>query len=320
MKKIYVLGLIAWCCTACDLGESPILPVDRGDVKTFQVEMGTDYRTQIFYDLSTLSIVSSNEKEIWDLGFEAAADGFHVVLNTSRGGAVYRTGNPNIEAVTDTLGAQWRRDVPSGHLDSTAIGDQRTAPEVLVIDRGYNAAGNHTGLRKIQVTSISATQYQVQGAKMDGSDAFTLDIPKDGSRNYIAVSLDPGAVVEVEPDKQSWDLMFTQYTHIFTDPPLPYLVVGVRINQANVSVAPVKDREFSELSFDDVDQYTFYTAADVIGYTWKQYEFSTGSFIVFPEYNFLLRDGEGRHFKLHFIDYYNENGDKGAPKLEVQEL
>jgi len=28
----------------------------------------------------------------------------------------------------------------------------------------------------------------------------------------------------------------------------------------------------------------------------------------------------GRYYKLRFVDYYDENGVKGAPKFELQEL
>ena len=35
---------------------------------------------------------------------------------------------------------------------------------------------------------------------------------------------------------------------------------------------------------------------------------------------FELRTVRPRYFKLHFIDFYNDNGEKGNPKFDIQEL
>ena len=75
-SAILLLPALLFGLTACDPGELPVPAHDPGDVITRQVEMGANYQQQMFYDLGTDQLVSSNAKEIWDLGFEASADGW----------------------------------------------------------------------------------------------------------------------------------------------------------------------------------------------------------------------------------------------------
>jgi hypothetical protein len=41
---------------------------------------------------------------------------------------------------------------------------------------------------------------------------------------------------------------------------------------------------------------------------------------VLPEMIYLLKSKEGYYWKLHFVDFYDSNGDKGSPAFEYQEL
>lgn len=306
--------------TACERGEIPIPAHDPGDVITIQVEMGPDYRNQIYYDLGSQSIVSTNSKEFWDLGFEASEAGWHVILNSSRGGAVWSTEQTEFAAISDTVGAAWKHDAPTGNLDSTAFGDYRDLQSVLVLDRGYNSEGIHTGFRKLIVEEVNSFYYHLRTAELDGGGEMVIEIPKDESLNFVSVSLDQNSVVDVEPNKEDWDLVFTQYTYVFDDPPLAYLVVGVISNRNNVSIALDLEKAFEKIAYTDTDSYDFVEALDMIGYNWKEYDFGTGSYQVFSNMNYIIRDTEGRYFKMHFIDFYNSDGGKGAPKMEVQEL
>jgi hypothetical protein len=304
---------------ACEKDEIPIAKRAPGNVITTQVEMGSDYADQLFYSLSNNRVVSQNKKTDWDLGFEATTDGWHIVLNTARGGAAANTGKTDVASVSSVNDAEWRWDAHSGNLDSTAIGDYRGKNEVYLIDRGYDELGTHTGYRKIVLLDVTETYYSIKVAELDGTNETTIRIEKDTTVNFVSFSFNQNKVVSIQPPKQEWDLLFTQYIHLFEDPPVPYLVTGVLINR-NLEATAVYDKPFEEISFDNVDQYSFSKAINVIGYDWKEYSFNAGSYVIFPEKNYIVKSHEGRYFKLHFIDFYNENGDKGAPLMEIQEL
>ena len=38
------------------------------------------------------------------------------------------------------------------------------------------------------------------------------------------------------------------------------------------------------------------------------------------EKNFIIKNSIGLYFKLHFIDFYNDSGEKGYPKFALQQL
>lgn len=320
MNRISVLLLLITVLSACNPGELPIAPPAPTSVETYQVKMGANYADQIFFNLTTGTIISSNAKEEWDLGFEADSFGWRIYLNSARGGAIYRTGETELSTVSDTTGAQWRYDSSSGNPDSNAAGDYRTINEVLLIDRGYNVDGIHTGYRKLKVESISNSAYTCRVMKLDGSNEALIEVPKDPDRNRVAVSLESNSVVDIEPESILWDLLFTQYTYIFDDPPIAYLVVGVLINHERIEVAPAHDIAFDAIDITHARDLIYLRAVDAIGYNWKEYDFNSGTFIVLPGMNYLIHDADGRYFKLHFIDFYTINGEKGAPTLEVQEL
>ena len=69
--------------TSCFKQDEKIMPHDPGNVKTQTIELTKDYRYQVYFDLSSEKILSTNLKTDWDLGFECSAKGWHIILNTS---------------------------------------------------------------------------------------------------------------------------------------------------------------------------------------------------------------------------------------------
>ena len=138
--------------TSCFKEDERIPPHDPGDVITESIELTRDYRYQVYYDLGSSQVISSNLKKEWDLGFECSPEGWHILLNTSSFMVAAATGSDDFNAPIDTTGFDWRVDKSDGNLDSTAIGNWFTwsepdsnkiyTNEVYVIDRGYDEAGN----------------------------------------------------------------------------------------------------------------------------------------------------------------------------------
>jgi hypothetical protein len=131
-----------------------------------------------------------------------------------------------------------------------------------------------------------------------------------------------GSIVSIEPPKEEWDLIFTQFTNIFydEDPPLPYLVTGCIINRNVVEVCQVYDKDFEAITIEDIDKCPFSKNINTIGYDWKIYDFDTGQYKVYSNQNYIIKSTEDKYYKLHFIDYYDQQGNKGTPTFEFQEL
>jgi hypothetical protein len=323
---------------SCFKEDEKVTPHDPGDVRTAVIEMKKDYRYQVYFDLKTGTVVSSNLKKEWDLGFECSPGGWHIILNTSSFMLAANTGMTDFGTAIDTTGLEWKYDKSDGDLDSTAVGEwiSFTGPDsvhaytnqVYVIDRGYDELGNLRGLRQVSFDSLENGHYGFRFANLDGSGQQSFRIAKDPALNFIYFSFDDdGKVQRFEPPKESWDVLFTQYTTLlFTDEgdPYPYLVTGVYTNRYNVFAGSDTLMDFSLIDLELAEAITLTTAQDEIGYDWKDVtgDVETGnvSYVIIPGLNYIILDHEGFLYKLRFISFYNDLGEKGYPTFEFQLL
>ncbi|GIV35129.1 MAG: hypothetical protein KatS3mg031_2664 [Chitinophagales bacterium] len=311
--------------SGCLKDELPVPPHSPGEVITASVDLEPTYRWQVYYDLDRSAITDKHLKTVWDLGFETSAEGFHVILNTSKLMFACNTGNPSFAEVNDTSGffrcRKW--DEASGNPDSTAIGDWRGHKNVYLIDRGLSETGQSLGFRKIKFLEVNDRYYRIRLAHINGSEDTVIQIFKDTSYNFMFLSFDnKGQVVKAEPPKSEWDLCFTQYTHIFYDtvPVTPYLVTGCLLNRYNTVARMITSIPFQDIDFTFASSLELSDAVNTIGYDWKRYDFKAGAYTVLDNRTYVIRDAEGTYFKLRFIDFYNALGQSGSPRWEYQRL
>lgn len=321
MRAYLSLLFVSIYLCSCELQELPVPAHDPGAVITSTVDLSSSYKWQIYFDLESNAVKSQVAKSSWDLGFECGTEGYRVILNTAKFMFAYNTGLTEFNAVTDTSGfgngKSW--DAPSGNLDSTAIGDWRNTNTVFIIDRGYDEAGAAQGFRKLQLQAVDASGYTFRFARLSGAGETTFHVSKDDAYNFSFLSLNgSGAQVNVEPPKDEWDLCFTQYTHIFYDPFMPYLVTGCLHNRYHTGAVLTSSGNFSALTYSDTYDYEYSAFINTIGYDWKI--FSGSTYATDPNKCYLIKNRNGHFYKLHFIDFYNSTGDKGNPKWEYQQL
>jgi len=317
----YALCLMPFLLPSCDMGEIPVPPHEPGEVQTAQVAMRADYRYSIYFNLETGLNVSEHVKTTWDLGFETTADGHHIRLNGSKLMAAAITEASSLRTITSTADAVWKVDAPSGNPDSTAVGDWRDG-RVRLIDRGFGISGNPLGFMKMR-TEFTVDGYLVHFAAIEATDSFSIAIAKDATVNMVCLSLEnAGSIIPIEPHRDNWHLLFTQYTHVFIEDGevIPYLVTGVLTNPALVQSAMIDTSDFGAIDLAFAQTQTYSLAVDIIGYNWKEYSFETGTYTVFPNRCHLLRMADGSYFKLRFLDFYTQGGEKGAPMFEFQRL
>lgn len=322
IKKNIYLFVIVYMFSSCEKKELPAPVYDRGDVTTVQVEMTSNYKNQVWVSLSEHKIVSTNFKTDWDLAFEASATGSHVVLNSSKAMKVYKTNFTTLSQVTDTvgLGINTKADVPSGNIDSTAIGDWQSSNTVYVVHRGYSETGLQQGYYKLKITSLTSGQFMFEYANIFGSQTYQGTVTKNDDYNFMYFSFTTNQQVVIEPKKTNYDLCFTQYTHIFTNPLYYYLVTGVLNNTHHIRIAKVTDKSFSEITVNDTLGRIFSNTKNVVGYDWKSFDLNTSLYTVDPTKVFIINDNKGFYYKLHFIDFYNALGIKGYPTFEFKKL
>lgn len=307
--------------SSCERDELPVEPVKR-DALSIEIPMGSDYSQVIWYDFSTNSIVKISQKSIWDLSIDCRPEYSRIYMNMARVMTAAKVENSTFEQITSKNGLRFRGDASHGHPDSLAFGRTLTEGSLYVVDRGFNDNGTPLGYFKLSVEKVETEAITIRCALLNGQDEQLVRIEKNSDYNVVSYSFTNGNVFFFEPPKNTWDLCFSQYSYTFLppDPYGPYLVSGVLLNQYNTSCATDFITPFADISSANLDSYQFSTQPDIIGYEWKDYNFDTGVYEVYPWMNYIIHDRKGFYRKLHFTGFYNNKGEKGFPLLEHQTL
>lgn len=316
MKKL--LGLvIGLALLSCEKPEIPRPKPAAGSANIVTFSMGSDYGNQLFFNLKEQTVVKSVNRETWDLGFESGENGFRVILNSGRMMGAYLTPLHDLSFVSMPT-AEWTYDRPSGNIDSTAIGDWRGKDAVYVINLGTSVTGVQMGRMKFKILSVDADKFEIEYAALTETTSRHATIQKNSLGTFTYFSFSGGQTVAVEPAKENWDICFRTYTHIYPDG-MPYLLAGALTN--NYKTFAVKcSKPFAAINYTDYLAANFTPAVDIIGFDWKTYDFDLSVYTVDNTKCFIVKTSEDRVFKIHFLDYYDSSGAKGAPTMELQEL
>ena len=315
--------------TSCFQEDSMVLPHEQGEMLEGRVAMGGLYGTQVFYDLRENEIAASAPVTAWDLSFACGEGAWTIRLNSSK---FMYAGNSRDTSfrqvpVAEELGMKF--DASNGDPDSTAISDWVVQTEdtvwsrreVYLLDLGLDTMGNPLGNMKVQFETLGQ-DYRIRYARPDGSDEQVHVVVRNPLREQVYFSFRNG-VVDVAPPPSGWSLLFTKYTTMLvTDEGenYPYIVNGVLLNPAGVTAALDTIHDFMELQLADTLDLELTTRSDLIGYDWKYYNFDAGVYTIVPDMNYVIRDRDGFYYKLRFIDFYSDTGEKGYPHFEYLRL
>jgi hypothetical protein len=313
---------------SCEKKEQPVALPEKGKAEVAQVDMGEDYTDQVFFDFETNSIVTTSVASSWDLAFEASATGKHIFLNGGNDIAVYNTHKSDINNVTlpaKMTAKSWIIDSPHGISDSTAIGDcfnttGLSKGEVYIVK--LNPSLFADTFKKIMLVSVDAKNYIMSYADLKGGEVKSITIPKDANYNYTYFSFaDGGNVVHPEPPKNTWDIVFTRYKHIYYElDDFPYIVSGVLLNPYNTTAFEDSTLGYQGIDINTISHASFFPFRDIIGYDWKVYDFDKSRYSINPKKAFIVKTRKDQYWKLHFLDYYSDKGVKGSPSFEFERL
>jgi len=333
-KNLIYIVTVLLVLSSCFKEDEPMPPFTE---KTTTIEMTEYYQYQVYFDLGTDSILASIDKNIWDLEFECADSSWHILLNTSAFMLAGNTGLKDFDLVNDTTGIDWRFDKSDGNPDSTAIGtwleinenDTIYPNHVYIIDRGLTHLGIFRGLKKIVFTEVNDAGYAFKYANLDGSELTEFFVARDFERNYIQFSFDNGGQrMELQPLASDWDLLFTMYTTLlYTNEgnAYPYVLTGVQSNYNVVGVALDSIAGYDNIDLNYAKTLEFSTNKDAVGYEWKYLDGdpSTGgsfSYQVHDNWTYIIKNRNSVYFKLKFVLFYNDVGEKGFPTFTYKVL
>ncbi len=324
LKKSLFITALSLVLFACEKEEKAYELPPPGPATVQTVSMGSDYSKVIFYNLST-GKAEVRELADWDLALEAKADGRFALMNGGKGVQVAKIGDTTFNASFFPDKADWLWDRPSMNLDSTAIGswadeNQVVTGEVYMLDRTVNSKDEQ--YKRFQLVEVTDTYYLIRTGNLDGSNSQYIKVEKDPEYSFVYVHLDQGQVEQFEPKKEEWDFMFTRYRYVYYDmnPIVPYEVNGVLLNPHNTTVAHTRSIKFEDLTLDSAKQMDFTSRRDFIGFDWKYYDFDISAYVTDQDRVIVIKNHKDYYFKLRFLDFYDEDGVKGAPTFEMQRL
>ena len=325
MKQLGYILLLNMVLLGCQRPETPILPFDRGSIITNTVGMGNTYQTHVFFNLDSNKIIKTVSKSDWDIAFDCKTDQHIIVLNNGRGVYAAATGKTNFTEVTDTVGMKFLWGQPNLNLDSLAFGKWWLNPsEIFIVNLGTDEIGLPLGFIKCMPELQTDKSLKLVWCKLNETTTQSFIIAKDKNLNFNYYSILKNKAADIEPNKDTWDLWFTQYVKLVYSSDFKisqnYQVMGVLINHDRIKVAHDFITPYLEITNSKLPNYTFLNQRDGIGHEWKSYDFNTNSYIVNSKFNYLLSINNGFYYKIHFLDFYNELGVKGYPKFEFQKL
>lgn len=329
MRRVIYSGLLILLTllAACEKKDTAVTLPPKGIAVQNSVDMGEDYLTQLFFDFESNSVVYTSTINDWDLAFETSSSGFHVFMNDPKW-KIYNTHINDFERVTvlpKLNDKDWRYDAPCGLPDSTAIGTWQTLDQsnddVFIMMKDSDVL--HPVYMKIMLLNYSDRQYTLAYGNLSDPQPHIVTIPKDNNYNYTYFSFSKG-VIQMEPPKDTWDIVFTRYKNIYYElNNFPYTVTGVLLNPYKTTAVQDSITGFENINQTDLNKYKYSNFRNVIGFDWKTFDYShpeTASYIVNPKKCYIVNTRNGQYYKLHFLDFYSSTKMKGHPTFEFVRL
>ena len=334
MKNLLYISLIL-IFASCEKEDVPVKLPPPGSMQTMVANMGTYYDNQVYFDFET-GAQKVVPYRAYDLAFEASPDGFRVYLNTGKYMFLVNSGATDM-TVADTTGNEWKTETDNLYDDSTAFGTwidgaMQSKNEVYVIDRGRTEHFGIARWRKMQLLWVTDTEYRIRYSMYNNTQVTEFTIPKNPAYSLMYFSFENGgSMVDVAPEKNNWDLVFTKYTHTYLSEPITspyryYIVSGALLNRWSDNLNAIAKQDstpgympFEDITASDMGTFNFTNNAGQIGFEWKEYDFNLGYF-VYTDRFYMLKDHSGYYYKIRFIDFYDDQGNKGAATFEYQRL
>jgi hypothetical protein len=322
-----LLGFI----TSCEKKDNPVAIPQKMGSQYAMVEMGEDYTNQIFYDFQTAKVVYVSAIKSWDFAFETSPLGHHVFMNGG-GKNIYvfnthQTDMKSVQVAPKIKDNEWLFDADCGLPDSTGIGEwlngNTSKNEVYIVKLDPYLFPDT--FKKIQLLSVSDNNYVLAYADLKSDITNTIIIPKNTNFNYVYFSFDNnGMIVNPEPPKNTWDVVFTRYRHIYHElENFSYPVNGVLINPYSTTAAKDSTTPYEKVQSALLTSLKFSNMRDVIGFDWKFFDRTQptiSKYVVDRNKIFFVKTRNEEYYKMHFLDFYNSQGVKGCPSFEFERL
>lgn len=314
---------ISLSLTSCLKEEIAVPKPSKTNANSYEktLNVGPEYKNQLFYKLESKEIVLMADREAWDLAFETTTEGYRILINNGRMGALKLLPTTDFAATTTDNGNGFTYDPSSANLDSTFVGDWRGTQNIYLFDLGASTTGTSLGKYKFRLLSVTDSSYTMEYGKLNATTPTQVTIKKEPAYNFSLFSLRKNQQVTAinSPKTTEYDFVIRTYTHIYEDG-TPYLVVGCMLNDKNTSAARVTSGNFDDITYNAIAGLNFKSNIDKIGFSWKTYSIDESLYTVDPSKTFVIKTQSSEYYKIRFLDFYDDLGVKGAVKVEIQKL
>ncbi len=327
----------AWFCltllvalSGCIEREIPIPEREPGNAVIRFADLGSDYGVQLHVQLHTGEIVAKHPKDAWCTRFHFDEGAVWMDLNGSRFMHVAPMSQglaagtiPQDQA--DAL--PWSVNRPEGR-DSSQLIHEGSA---WAIDLGRDPANPIASLGSVRMEFLSVDPNEIMlrvsdlvSEQPETLSWDTLWVSSDSDISQSHLSLLNREAVDIEPAIGTWELYFTQYTALLhneddDEDPTEYLVTGVLHHAEGVRVMQPEDGDWAYWKEAEWNPDEWSEDWDVLGFDWKSYSLTDGSYTIDSDAIFCIVTPEGREFLLRFLDFYDDTGATGRITYETLE-
>ena len=162
------------------------------------------------------------------------------------------------------------------------------------------ASGEYKKIWIEQKISVENT-YNFRYANLDGTDEhrIVLNCNDYNTKNFVYFNITDNDAIDMEPEKDTWDLVFTKYY----DTNINYIVTGVLTNVGiETSVLEAADSvAAAESTIEDTTAFAENIAG--IGYQWKEFSMATYQWTIHDKNAYFVKKPDGSIYKLIFDDF-----------------
>lgn len=300
------------------------------------ISMGPGYAGDVFYSLQN-GLVKSEPRNNWDLAFYTVRWSAGVMINDGMGAVLYTypnsdtTGWQSMDVTdieswkplynSDTIWEEGAFNVNSLDHPDYGWGVYNMVTHDVVGDSIFVLKLADGTLKKvwIQRKNSTANTYYFKYANIDGSDEVVevLNVNDFSERHFIYYSITDQEVIDREPPKESWDILFSRFMGTTFDNegnPSRYPVVGV----LNNPMAGANRFQPVGQDFEDWNSSPMIYERAAIGHDWKQFDMELFQWVLADDLAFFVKTVQEDVYKLTF-DYFGgtSTGKTGFQKTAV---
>lgn len=289
-----------------------------------EVVTGASYVNDVYYSLENGN-VDTVARNNWDLGFTTNNFSVSILANTASGVEVYTwpAGDTADWATLDTMGMEWAKMHNSietfdegafsynqtGHPDY-GWGIYNMGNHVITGDSLFvikTVAGVYKKLAIVRRAAMANT-WEFKYANHDGTDEKTvlLNSGEYNTKSFVFYSIDNDSIIDREPVKADWDLLFTKYTdHVNYTPASD--VSGILTNEDHIVVHEVRESALDQATYTSFEDTSFIADINTIGFDWKKLVFNPApSFDLIDTVVYFIKsysESDSSYYKIYFTGF-----------------